>query len=246
MSVRERSQDKGGRGSRVIRGRGLEDRWGLPSNTSWEQLLCDGDSALWLKMLWLTVLAKHGNPDLEATIEQPQDPEEWQPANKPRPERGYPTFPDGQKLSKPQNKPNCDRLRMDQGRMGHPRRKPTTLLSSSPEIHELDGLRLQGVSSSWSPDLQHRLEEAKVAAEWGSWPVRRADVGPRAQRLGALPPWPEALRGQQCLEQEDFVQRRRLLQRCGRHTIMLATFPSEEIVLSAWRPQAVTAQEKQW
>ena len=72
--------------------------------------------------------------------------------------------------------------------MGHPRRKPTTLLSSSPEIHELDGLRLQGVSSSWSPDLQHRLEEAKVAAEWGSWPVRRADVGPRAQRLGALPP----------------------------------------------------------
>eukprot|EP00434_Breviolum_minutum_P036940 symbB.v1.2.032742.t1/scaffold3969.1/size47216/2 len=152
-------------------------------------------------MLWLTVLAKHGNPDLEATIEQPQDPEEWQPAHKPRPECGYPTFLRWPETFQAKEQAELRQVRMDQGRMGHPRRKPTTLLSSSPEIHELDGLRLQGVSSSWSPDLQHRLEEAKVAAEWapGLCDVlmlainRKASqhrwrTKPGAQRRGALPP----------------------------------------------------------
>ena len=57
-------------GPRAVRGRGSENRWGLPRNTIQEQLQCDGDSALWLKMLWITVLGRYGNPDMETMIEQ--------------------------------------------------------------------------------------------------------------------------------------------------------------------------------
>ena len=46
-------------GPRAVRGRGAENRWGLSRNTIQEQLQCDGDSALWLKMLWITVLGRY-------------------------------------------------------------------------------------------------------------------------------------------------------------------------------------------
>ena len=118
-------------GPRAVRGRGSEDRWGLRRNTVQEKTLCDGDSALWLKMLWLTVLGRYANPEMETTIEQPQDPEEWQAPWRPRPDFGfasYLTWPEtfmameigGQMESK-----------FDQGRFGHAYCKPTTLLTTS-------------------------------------------------------------------------------------------------------------------
>ena len=150
-----------------MRGRGSEDRWGLQRNTVQEQTLCDGDSALWLKMMWLTMLGRYGNPDMEATIEQAQDPEEWQAPWKPRPDFGFASF-----LTRPETFMAMEigglmESKFDQGRFGHAYCKPTTLLTSSQEMKELDGLRVaQGTTQGWPGYLADRMNEAKMAAEW--------------------------------------------------------------------------------
>ena len=127
-------------GPRAVRGRGPENRWGLQRNTIQEQTLCDGDSALWLKMMWLTILGRYGNPDMEATIEQPQDPEEWQAPWRPRPDFGFASYLTWPETFMATEIAGLMESKFDQGRFGHAYCKPTTLLTSSQEMREMDGL----------------------------------------------------------------------------------------------------------
>ena len=56
---------------------------------------------------------------------------------------------------------------LDQGALGHSKVKPTTLMTDIPEVLPLHGMKAaQGQCTTWSDDLETRLQEARDAAEW--------------------------------------------------------------------------------
>ena len=57
-------------------------------------------------------------------------------------------------------------VRVDQGALGHKRKKPTTLVTNIPEIKMLNGLQDQSPQQPWPATLQGRLEESRSLAEW--------------------------------------------------------------------------------
>ena len=161
------ARHRGDGGPRPLRSRDGEQRWGLSWNTSVQPAMVDGDSLLWLRTLWLCYLAKTGNPKAETPIEQPEDPELWLPASKPRPPTGFPSY-----LSWPETQEICRILQLqrnsfDQGALGHDNVKPTTVLSDMKEITELHGRRaLPDLGHVWSEQLDERLQQSKKAAKW--------------------------------------------------------------------------------
>ena len=162
------SRHRGDGGPRPLRSRTGDGRWGLSWNTFAQQEKVDGDSLLWLRMLWIMCLAKIGNPKCEFLVEQPADPETWLPASRERPYHGFPSF-----LSWEETETICKilglkRIHLDQGAFGHPRVKPTTLLTDIKEIQELQGTRCEGRMSEWPESLEDRLEASKEAAAWAS------------------------------------------------------------------------------
>ena len=194
-----RLRDDGG--PRAVRGRGKGTRWGLSRNTPHEQNLCDGDSALWLKMCWMAVLGKNGNPEMETLIEQPQDPEEWQAPFRPRPEFGFASYLTWPETWMTKEIAELREVRFDQGTVGHDYCKPTTLLTSVEEMQQLDGQRVaQGTTQGWPAYLKDRMNEARMAAEWApglcelimtairrKWGQSRWRSTPGSRRRGALP-----------------------------------------------------------
>ena len=151
-----------------IRGRDGMTRFGLPIISWANKQLCDQDSLLWLRLLWFCYIGRQANVDMEIGIEQPSDPEEFLPETRLRPQYGFPSF-----LSWPETFTiietcSLTRIRFDQGALGHPHKKPTEMLSSIPEVHALDGMRitLGQEMERWSEDLGDRLQQAKAAAAW--------------------------------------------------------------------------------
>ena len=151
-----------------VRGRYGLMRFGLPLNSWANKQLCDQDSLLWLRLLWFCYIGCQANVDMEIGIEQPSDPEEFLPETRLRPQYGFPSF-----LSWPETFTiietcSLTRIRFDQGALGHPHKKPTEMLSSIPEVHALDGMRitLGQEMERWSEDLDDRLQQAKAAAAW--------------------------------------------------------------------------------
>ena len=57
-------------------------------------------------------------------------------------------------------------VRVDQGALGHKRKKPTTLVTNIPEIKMLNGLQDHSPQQPWPATLQGRLEESRSLAEW--------------------------------------------------------------------------------
>ena len=94
-------------------------------------------------------------------LEQPRDPSEYR-------EGSYPTF-----LTWPETKETADQLGwqkviLDQGAVGHPTRKPTTLLSDIPEVAQLHGLKddRPPQHDRQKLSLEQRLEQSKSWAAW--------------------------------------------------------------------------------
>ena len=165
-------------GPSPIRGRHGLMRFGLPLNTWANKQLCDQDSLLWLRLLWFCYIGRQANVDMEVGIEQPSDPEEFLPETRLRPQHGFPSF-----LSWPETftiLETCGltRIRFDQGALGHPHKKPTEMLSSIPEVHTLDGMRitLGEEMERWSEDLENRFRESKAAVSWAPGLVRLLQV----------------------------------------------------------------------
>ena len=139
-----------------VRGRCGLMRFGLPLNTWANKQLCDQDTLLWLRLLWFCHIGVQANVNMEIGIEQPGDPEDYLPESRERPQYGFPSF-----LSWPETftiTETCGlrRVKFDQGSLGHPHRKPTEMLSSIPEVHTLDELRLEPghEKKPWSDDLE--------------------------------------------------------------------------------------------
>ena len=57
-------------------------------------------------------------------------------------------------------------VRVDQGALGHKRKKPTTLVTNIPEIKMLNGLQDHSPQQPWPATLQGRLEESRSLSEW--------------------------------------------------------------------------------
>lgn len=57
-------------------------------------------------------------------------------------------------------------VRVDQGRLGHPTKKPTRLLTDVDEIKVVDGWRLAGRGQAWPETLSERIEYSKALATW--------------------------------------------------------------------------------
>ena len=107
------------------------ERGGLEIGLFWispeQQEEADIDSTLWIKTLWLIHLARGSRSDFLFMVEQPRDPKEWR-------EDDYALH----------GGPETDRIlvayddvievRVDQGALGHKRKKPTTLVTN---IHEV-------------------------------------------------------------------------------------------------------------
>ena len=143
-------------------------RFGLEGISPAQQEEADGDSVLWIKTLWLIHLARGSRGDLCFMVEQPRDPQEWR-ENEVRLHQGfgYPSFlcwPETDRVLTAFD--DVMHVRLDQGCLGHKRKKPTTLVTNIPEIKMLNGLQDHTVQRPWPATLQERMEESRALAEW--------------------------------------------------------------------------------
>ena len=130
-------------------------------------------------------VAKH-NPQAEHVIEQPQDPREWHPKGK-----ECPTFLNWTETRETAKVLGLQEVRVCQGGLGHQTKKPTTLLCTSPELMELEGVGNENKARDWPEDLADRMRMSKELAEWAPGLVevlkmvvrRKAGEGPRVKVL---------------------------------------------------------------
>ena len=154
-------------GPKPLRGGREEDRFGLPGLKDQQQQQADDDSVLWLRNLWWMWLNKMHHPRARNLVEQPQDPNEWYQGS--GDEDLYPSF-----LRWPETKKIAAALgltttRLEQGALGHPTVKPTSLLSDLQEVQALEGLRTSKEAqptNQWPVHLDERLQFSKALAAW--------------------------------------------------------------------------------
>ena len=155
-----RYRDDGG--PRPVRSRHGLQRFGLETNTMMEQQLADTDSQLWLRTLLLMYEAKLHNQDVKAVVETPEDPMTYR-----QDEVEYASFTVWPEVkSVLERAVGLTRLTVDQGALGHQRRKPTCLWSNMDVIKALDGLRDDTKHAAWPESLSRAMELSKSTAAW--------------------------------------------------------------------------------
>ena len=185
-----------------LRGRGAT-RYGLDGLSGDDLQKTHSDSALLLKQAglwwraWECGLDDGFPPGF--LLESPRDPMEYlQDVSEELP--SFWSWPEVQAL---QGKGGNYLVRVDQGCLGHARRKPTTLLTNLPTLRALDG-RTGGGYEELAVSLEGRLQQSK---EWATWApglvdavqgaLRRhlgiMEVGSRGRKLQrmTLPQWRE-------------------------------------------------------
>ena len=149
-------------GPRPVRSRHGLQRFGLDTNTMMEQQLADTDSQLWLRTLLLMYEAKLYNPDVKAVVETPEDPMTYR-----QDEVEYASFTVWPEVKSVLEKAvGLTRLTVDQGALGHQRRKPTCLWSNMDVIKALDGLKDDTKHAAWPDSLSRAMELSKSTAAW--------------------------------------------------------------------------------
>ena len=148
-----------------------------------EFALVSNDNLLWLRTLWLMRCAADGNDDVECTIEQPRDPAEWKgdvDLDK------MPSFLVWEETQQVITRLRLKKITLDQGALGHASRKPTCLLTRSPELLALDGLSGGPTQEvSWPTELQDRLRFSKSLASWA--PGLKDQMAKVIRRISRLP-----------------------------------------------------------
>ena len=147
-----------------LRGRD-EGRFGLPGLTPRVQQIVDGDSLLWLRMLFWMHLSAASGVKAEYLVEQPLDPQEWW--SKEVPEAGLPSFMVWEESTKVFEELNLSIVRLEQGALGAATPKPTMLATNVSEVEQLDGLKSDSYDPmAWNIPLQERMEKSKQLASW--------------------------------------------------------------------------------
>ena len=171
-------------GPKPLRGRYGATRFGLPGLAEWQQEVTDGDTVLWLKnLVWMQKAQKHFDP-VKLMLEQPQDPAEWKENGKDNP--CFLVWPETKAVVKALGLMS---IRLQQGALGHPTCKPTTLVSNMEEIFKLEGCR-STETQEWPTSAKERVMFSKRLAAWAPGLVdaigREVDRISAACRLKAL------------------------------------------------------------
>lgn len=177
-----RARDDGG--PRVVRTRTGPQRFGRDDLSLAETSLVKNDNLLWMRTLWLMVLAHRANASFEGTLEQPQDPLQWKEIPHEDHER-YPSYLLWPETRRVMEILGLKAVNFNQGALGHKSAKPTTALSNSPEVLALDGLQSAGFNASWPHSLQARLTLSRSLSEWA--PGFKQCLGQVIHRLSMSP-----------------------------------------------------------
>ena len=153
---------RGDGGPRQVRDRDGEGRWGSQNLTPAEKQLVEDDSQLWLRFMALVRLGRHYNQNLTGLAETPEDPAEYWPQMK-----HCPTFTNWGELNDTFETPGWQRITVEQGALGHPRRKPTCLWTDIPEVLQFHGLRSAAQTNEpWPTSVPEAVQASKKLASW--------------------------------------------------------------------------------
>ena len=182
-----RHRNDGGPGP--LRTRETSQRFGVEGLADWQKEVTDGDTTLWLRNLRWMKRAMKRNPNVKILLEQPQDPDKWK-ARKPG-EDPYPSFLAWPETKEMQSCLGLETTRLNQGGLGHPTEKPTTLIHNMEEISKLEGCRGKE-STPWPQTPEERMKFSKKLARWApglieaiAREIRKQEDNPRLQALSA-------------------------------------------------------------
>ena len=156
-------------GPPVIRGDGPQDRFGLPNLKAHHQRQVEQDSVLWLRNLyWMALAYETSGETMESLIEQPRDPNEWREQVKGVQQPSFLRWPETKII---QEMLKLKTIRLEQGALGHPAVKPTTLLSSIPEVWQLQEMKQSQVGKhqkkeEWPTGMEDRIQKTRSMSAW--------------------------------------------------------------------------------
>ena len=157
-------------GPRQVRSREGPERYGLYNNTPAEQASVDDASVLWFRTLalFLLISATQG-PRAFLGLEHPEDPAQW--ASPRSPLQRCPSLWAFPELAYVKELLSAFQADFDQGHFGHPRKKPTSLMTTSWVVFE--GLAAHRCVSTWQPppvDTTGLWEEGSHSSLAGRYP----------------------------------------------------------------------------
>ena len=154
-------------GPRPLRGRD-DRRFMLEGLSLPEQELALSDCALMMKKIGLWLLAdehRGERPEPGFLMESPRDPMDYMPEEATK--EDMPSFWNFNEVKKAAELMGASLLAMDQGAMGHVKRKPTCLMVANlPQMKELDGVSGEGRGEAEATSLTGRLAQSR---EWSAW-----------------------------------------------------------------------------
>ena len=152
-------------GPAVLRGREGPERFGKKDLTPSQVDLVTDDTVLWLRFLWLYVLSQSVRTEKVGFVkETPRDPQSYKKDDDPVDYASFLAFPEWKEFCRRYGIFEVD---VDQGPLGHERRKPTTLGTNLCYLKGLANVRGDGWSTSSLPtSLEERMEASR---KWSSW-----------------------------------------------------------------------------
>ena len=158
-----RLRNRGPPGPRKVRARG-DLRWGLDDLSPKEAQLVANDTTLVLKQIALWKLAKQGHQLTGFLLESPRDPASYLESEEDRENPSYFEWPQLQQLLEEDE--TMRMINFDQGSTGHPRRKPTGVLSNLPMLEQLEHCQGGGSTIPVGRDLSQRMAASRSWSEW--------------------------------------------------------------------------------
>eukprot|EP00435_Cladocopium_sp_Y103_P069412 s890_g33.t1 len=177
-----------------LRSRFGPERFGLQHLEPWLQRRVNEDTNLWMRQLFLYMIAQRSATRLVAFVkESPQDPETYAPT--PEGQEPVPSFWAFEEWRHFMEAYGIEEVSFDQGPMGHERRKPTTVGTNLVWLKELEGVRGPGrVAGSHGVSVEERI---LASQKWASWAP-----GLKRALMVALKHWLEVPRVQRMTKEE--------------------------------------------
>ena len=146
------------------------ERFGLRDLSPHHRSAADDDTVLWLRNLYWMWLGAQRNKQMQALIEQPRDPREWcfnqGEGDGLKDQPSFLRWPETQKIKQ---ELKLEAVHLEQGALGHPRPKPTTLLSSIPATWSLQGLCCSSPMdkrAAWPSEMKEKIKMSQSLAAW--------------------------------------------------------------------------------
>ena len=168
-------------GPRQVRDRAGPGMWGKSDLKPHERTLVDTDTQLLLRTLALAERCESANPgETEFMVETPEDPATY------REGENIPTFTVWPEVVQVLEKDlKLKRISVDQGALGHARKKPTCLWSSIPEVVQLD-TTIAGVKESGCMGWGLKADSGRLLAESKGWGPTQGENRSGGHQLGMV------------------------------------------------------------